>query len=534
MKYNPEINYNSDDKIWSGQEPPAYFSKDLSISEVIFHEMKRHPKLIAQISASENTVLTREELHMNSMRVASYLRNLKLEQSDIIGLIARNTTHIFAVAYGCFFNAMAFHALNINFELEKIEHLFNITKPKIIFCDGDEYEKVKAATKHLNVKIVTMRNHKDGSITIEEVLTTPVDQFFQPTRPELGSKQNLAIICSSGTTGIPKAVTLPNDSNDTNLFPFLTTSDVLYGPSTLDWVTGLVVTIASGLRSALRIISDTPFDPSDLLRLIQKYKVTFLLVAPPHIAQMVNCPEFTEDNLSSILCCIYSGAGCSLEVQHSFRRKLSPKSLFIFGYSFTEFCGIASINIHFDQKPGSVGRLAGGFKLKIVNDQRESLGPNQVGEVCLYSGKYWGGYYGNPEESRNLRDSNLWYHSGDLGYVDDDGFLFIVDRQKDMLKYSGLMYYPHEIEKVISQMPEVAEVCVFGVVIQNEDAAAAAIVSKIGVQLEPQDVIDFVAKNVEAKHKHLHGGAFVIGNLKRTGNGKTDRRATKAFCLAMA
>jgi len=164
----------------------------------------------SKISDTENTVLTREELFMNSKRVASYLRNLKLEQSDIVGIIARNTTHIFAVAYGCFFNGMAFHSLNINYEQETIVKLFDTTKPRIIFCDGDEYENVKAATHKLNVKIVTMRNHKEGSISIEEVLTTPVQENFQPVRLEQGNIQTLAILCSSGTTGTPKAVTIPN------------------------------------------------------------------------------------------------------------------------------------------------------------------------------------------------------------------------------------------------------------------------------------------------------------------------------------
>jgi len=164
----------------------------------------------SKISDTEKTVLTREELFMNSKRVASYLRKLKLEQSDIVGIIARNTTHIFAVAYGCFFNGMAFHSLNINYEQETIEKLFDTTKPRIIFCDGDEYENVKAATHKLNVKIVTMRNHKEGSISIEEVLTTPVQENFQPVRLEQGNIQTLAILCSSGTTGTPKAVTIPN------------------------------------------------------------------------------------------------------------------------------------------------------------------------------------------------------------------------------------------------------------------------------------------------------------------------------------
>ncbi|XP_062142772.1 uncharacterized protein LOC133850651 [Drosophila sulfurigaster albostrigata] len=532
MKYLPEISYNADEKIWSGKEQPVYFSADLSVGQVIFHEMQRHPKLVAQISDTENTVLTREELLLNSMRVASYLRNLDLEQSDIVGIIARNTTHIFAVAYGCLFNGMAFHSLNIIYEQETIGKLYDITKPKIIFCDGDEYEKVKEATKHLNVKIVTMRKHKDGSIRIDDVLATPLDPFFQPASLEQGVNQTLAILCSSGTTGTPKAVTVPNANVVKNILPFMTISDVLYVHSTLDWMTGLFAAITSGVRSCLRIISDEPFNPSDILRLIKKYKVTFLVQVPPHMAQMINSPEFDNNYLSSLKFYFYGGTGCSLEVQERIRRCLPPNCVFAFGYAFTELCAGGTGNFHFDQKTGSVGRLLDGFKMKILNEQNEPLGPHEVGEICLYTGRFWAGYYGNPEETRKLRDRNLWYHTGDLGYVDDDGFLFIVDRKKDMLKYNAIMYYPHEIEKVISQMPEVSEVCVFGK--PNTlygDEAAAAIVRKTGVQLDPQDVINFVAKHLQPKHMQLNGGVFIIDSLKYTSNGKTDRRATKAFCL---
>ncbi|KAL7742296.1 hypothetical protein ACLKA6_005555 [Drosophila palustris] len=534
MKYMPEIKYNADDKIWSGTEQPAYFSEDLSIGEIIFHEMQRHPKLIAQISDSENTILTREELFLNSKRVASYLRNLELQQSDVVGIIARNTTHIFAVAYACFFNGIAFHSLNINYEQDTIRNLFDITKPKIIFCDGDEYEKVTAATEKLNVRIVTMRSHKEGSMSIEEVLKTPVAPNFQPSRLEQGNNQTLAILCSSGTTGSPKAVTVPNSPTLAKSSPFITTSDVLYVHSTLDWVSGLMTTLSSGLRSALRIISDKPFDPADMLRLIKKYKVTFLVQVPTHMAQMANCPEINGDCLDSLLCYLYIGSGCSVEVQKSIRSRLSPKCLFVFGYAFTELSGSGAFNFHFDQKPNSVGRLGDGIKMKIINDQGEALGPNEVGEACFYTGRYWAGYYGNPEETRKMRDSNMWFHSGDLGYVDADGFLFIVDRKKDMLKYQNIMYYPQEIEKIITQMPEVSEVCVFGNLNPvNGDEAAAAIVKKHGAQLSPQDVVDFVAKQVKANYLQLTGGVYIVEDLKRTTSGKTDRRATKTYCLEL-
>ncbi|XP_034489226.1 probable 4-coumarate--CoA ligase 3 [Drosophila innubila] len=532
MQYTPEIYYNADQKIWSGKEQPAYFSTNLSIGEIIFHEMQRHPKLIAQISDTENTSLSWEELFLNSKRVASYLRNLKLEQSDIVGIIARNTTHISAVAYGCFFNGIAFHSVYLNYEQGVIEKLFDITKPKIIFCDGDEYEKVKAATEKLNVKIVTMRNHRDGSISIQEVLTTPIEPNFKPARLEQGNNQNLAILCTSGTTGTPKAVTIPNTTVMVNMCSFVTSSDVLYVQGSLEWLSGLVITILSGIRSALRIISDKNFSPADILRLVKKHKVTFIIQASAQMAQIANCPEFEGDCLDSLLYCLYGAANCSIKVQQSFRRRLSSKCILILGYGLTELGAMASFNYHFDQKPNSSGRLGCGNKLKILNEQGESLGPNEVGEVCLDTGRYWAGYYGNPEETRKIRDNNMWYHTGDLGYVDEDGFLFIVDRKKDMLKYQSIMYYPQEIENVIAQIPEISEVCVFGNInIFNGDEAAAAVVKKHGAQLKPQDVIDYVAKHVKATYLQLTGGVFIVDDLKRTASGKTDRRATRAYCL---
>lgn len=145
------------------------------------------------------------------MRVASYMRSLGIRQSDIVGIVARNTTHISAVAYGCFFNGIPFHALNINYEEEVIEKLFALSKPRLVFCDGDEYEKINAATTDLDITIVTMRNHPGESVTIDEVLATPVEEGFEPYPLEEGINHTLAILCSSGTTGTPKAVTISNN-----------------------------------------------------------------------------------------------------------------------------------------------------------------------------------------------------------------------------------------------------------------------------------------------------------------------------------
>ncbi|KAH8273179.1 hypothetical protein KR018_011458, partial [Drosophila ironensis] len=531
MPYRPVNFYDADSKIWSGDQVTHYFDPHLSIGQIIFHEMRRHPELIAQISPTEHTVLTREELHLNSMRIASYMRSLGLLQSDIVGIIARNTTHISAVAYACFFNGIAFHSLNIAYEQNTIEKLYNITKPRLIFCDGDEFEKVREATANLDVKIITMRNHPVDSISIDEVLTTPIENNFQPSILEQGNDQTLAILCSSGTTGIPKAVTITNSRQILATMECLTISDVQFTQSTLDWITGLLTTITSGVFSTKRIVSDVPFDPAFFMRLVEQYQITWIMQAPSHMAMMVNCPTFETADLSSIKYYLFGGSRASVETQHLIRKRLGKDCLH-FAYGFTELGAMASINLHFDDKPNSVGRLVSGLKLKIVSEQGEALEPDEVGEVCIRNDQFWAGYYGNPEETHKMRDPQMWFHTGDIGYVDDDGFLYIVERSKDMLKYQNIMYYPNEIESVISEMPDVVEVCVFGVWDQvNGDEAAAAVVKKQGSSLKAQDVVDYVGEHIKAKYKQLNGGAIIVEDLKRSPNGKTNRMANKAHFL---
>lgn len=249
------------------------------------------------------------------------------------------------------------------------------------------------------------------------------------------------------------------------------------------------------------------------------------------MAIMVNTPEFETCDLSSLRCYMYGGSRASLEVQNRIRSRLSVDCLH-FAYGFTELGALATINLHFDQKPNSVGRLVNGLRMKIINDKGESLGPEELGEVCISNGQHWMGYFGNQQETRDMRDLKRWFHSGDLGYVDTEGFLYIMERKKDMLKYQNIMYYPNDIETIISEMPEVAEVCVFGVWSNiYGDEAAACVVRRQGCNLSAQDVVDYVQSRTDSKYKQLNGGAIIVDDLMRSANGKTNRIANKTHYL---
>ncbi|EDW93556.1 luciferin 4-monooxygenase [Drosophila yakuba] len=522
-----EVNYDENLKIWSGRETRSSFSPDLSIGEIIFREMECHPKLIAQISITEDTVLTREELHMNAMRVASYMRDMGLGQDDIVGVMGRHTTHLSAVAYACFFNGTPFHALHNAYEESCISKLFGITKPRLIFCDGDEYEKVQAATKDLQVTIVTMRNHPVGSVRIQDILTTSVKQNFQPVRLKDGTDQTLAILSSSGTSGFPKAVTISNSHKIIVEYMGLNSSIVQYTSSTLDWLSGLLMAISTGVFSTTSIIADCDFDPGLLCRAIAKYKISLVLLSSSYLAMFANSPELQSADLSSLKYLFYGGSSSSLEAQRRIRSHLSHDCLH-FCYGLTELNSAGSVNLNFDGKPNSVGRPARGIKVKVIDEQGGALGPNVQGEICFNNDQKWSGYYQDPDESRKIQDSENWIHTGDLGYVDEDGYIFVIDRLKDMLKFQNIMYYPSEIENVIAEMPNVLEACVFGIWDPvNGDEAAASVVKKPGAQLEAQEVVDYVRKRTTAKFKQLNGGALIVDELVGSGNRKANRAAVK-------
>nr|XP_036673111.1 luciferin 4-monooxygenase-like [Drosophila suzukii] len=355
-----------------------------------------------------------------------------------------------AVAYACFFNGIAMHTLNSAYLPEIIEKLFLNTKPRIIFCDGDEYEKILSATAKLNVKIVTMRNHPAGVLSIQEVLKTPAEEGFKPTPLNQGSTHPLAILSTSGTTGTPKAVIVSNCR-----------------------------TILSGFT-------------------LRYY--------------------------------YFGGGRCTAEVQKRLRQKLG-KDIIQFCYGASELGSLYCVNWHYDAKPNSVGRPSPGYKVKILNDQGDKLGPNEEGEVFINNGSFWPGYYANPEATKGVYKDH-WYQTGDLGYVDDDGFVYIVERKKDLLKYHSNKYYPHDLEELISQMPGVVEACVFGIWnVENGDEAAAIIAKKPNVQLSEKDVTDFVDQHASTKFLRLHAGCLIVNDLKRSPNGKTNRAANKEYFI---
>ncbi|XP_017488004.1 PREDICTED: luciferin 4-monooxygenase-like isoform X1 [Rhagoletis zephyria] len=525
--------YDEKAKVWHGAKFQHFYDRNASVGRILFEEMRKRPKSICQISVTERTSLTNEEALLHAIRLAEWFRSQGFKQSDIIGVAARNTTHLMTLVLACFFNGIALHAVNPVREKKLITDLFDSTKPKLIFFDGHEYEKIKGATLALEAKLCTLSNHLPNVQSILELLQpTGTEKKFAPATLENGPEQTLIILCTSGTSGLPKAVTISNNKRLCGTFPFLTSKDTLFVLSTIDWLSGIIYFIDSIVAGAKRIITDQAFNAEYFLKVVSEFKATFAIIAPPLLTTLLNSPAIDADKLDTLQYLVIGGGKCTTRTQQRIQNYLRHGRM-INVYAFSEFGRVVAINYDLRQKPQSVGRVQPGHKVKILNENGEQVGCGEIGEICCNHGEQWLGYYRNSAVSAEMCDADGWFHTGDLGYFDADGYLSIVDRKKDIFKYKGMQYSPHEILEVIVKMPDVVDACVFGLWNEEEgDAAAAVVAGAHGSSLSARDVIDYVKEHIEVDYKHLHAGAVVVKELPKLPNGKQNVEEIKKLFIS--
>ncbi|XP_068146726.1 uncharacterized protein [Drosophila tropicalis] len=521
--------YNEKDNVWSGAKRGSMYNYDTSVGRIIFNTMRNWPDNVCQINDIDGVSVTNGQGITWAIRIAQYLKKRGLNHKDVIGIAGKNTTYVMPLGVACLMNGTPFHAVNPVLDEDTIRHVLSITKPSLIFCDGQEYKKIHEASLGWHPEIYTLTDPIEGVPKIETLLDpTTTERFYQPEPLKSGGDQTVAILCSSGTTGLPKAVCISNSIliQDSML---VNSNTVLFISSSLDWITGLWAFVFSTVFGCTRIITNKPFAPEYFVQLVQKYKINYAVVPPRHLSALINCPDAKSEALTSVSMMNYGGGLVSASTLQK-AQELCKQAVFNSGYGMTEV-GAITINLGLSNT-ASAGRLVPGIKIRIVNEEGKNLAYNEVGEIYVHTGQAWNGYYGNPVETRRMQDFEGWFHTGDLGYFDEQNFLYIVDRKKEILKYQGLHYWPTEIENVITELQQVQDVCVVGVYDEREgDAAGALVVKTKGATLSEKDIIDHVAKRLTGMQKQLHAGVRFTDKLPANVNGKTLRKAARDVFL---
>ncbi|XP_053374439.1 uncharacterized protein LOC128546991 [Mercenaria mercenaria] len=343
---------------------------------------------------------------------------------------------------------------------------------------------------------------------------------------------------SSGTTGFPKAVMITHFAIIANSLQQLsvglaTPEDCYIMFLPLFHVYGLyLVTLLCHVIGA-KIVIMSRFQPDEYLRLIQKHKPNMLQVVPPVMVMFSKYPRVSEYDLSSIKTVICGAAPLSQEIEEVVKTKLKLPCV-IQGYGMTEV-GVTHANGREDFRYKSVGKILPLVEMKIVDvETGKTCGLNEEGEIWIKGPQISLGYLNLPEENKRFFTDDGWARTGDIGKEDDDGYLFVVDRLKELIKYKGLQVAPATLEDILLTHDAIADVGVIGV--PDEDAGElprAYVVKKAGKKITEAEIIRYVDSKV-SPHMKLRGGVEFVSEIPRTLSGKILRKTLRLKAKALS
>lgn len=347
----------------------------------------------------------------------------------------------------------------------------------------------------------------------------------EPEVPLIRGDDPFNIMYSSGTTGLPKGIVHTHDiriaygTSFAAAFRISPESVTLHAGAIV--FNGAFVDLMPTVFQGATYILLSQFDPVTFIDTIQREKVTHVMMVPAQIIAMLNAPNFDPLKLASLEMILALGAPLHMEHKETLNRLLP--GCFYELYGLTEGFVTVLDKLDYPRKPASVGSPLPLYEMKIVDDANRELPAGQVGEICGRGPILMPGYY-KRDDLTEKAIVNGWLHSGDLGYVDEDGFLYLVDRKKDMIISGGVNVYPKDIEEVIVQHPHVNEVAVFGVADKKwgEVPFAAVTVVPSG-QVSEQDLKEWINSRVRAKFQRV-SGVKIIQDFPRNVAGKTLKR----------
>ena len=502
--------------------------------------------LRAASDATPNKIATRyadrvqtwSEVRLNVERLASGLKGLGVEAGDRVAILALNSDRYTECLYATWWAGGTVVPMNVRWSPAENAYSLNDSGAEVLFVDktfSAMLPAMQAEAKGLKHVIYL----DDGELPESFVSYSDLIEQSAPVADAARAGEDLAgLYYTGGTTGFPKGVMLPHRALWYNALMAAKVCNMdaehvyLHAAPMFHLADG---TMSSGISTVGGEHIYLPmFNPEQTLALIEQHKVTHVLLVPTMLAMIMQLPDFDPKRMASLEVLLYGASPMPEGVLTEALQQL-PNVNFIQGYGQTELAPFAttlSPAYHVLEGPRSTklrsaGRAAPGLELKIVDEDRNEVPTGTVGEIAVKSPGAMHGYWRQPEQTvRALQDG--WVFTGDGGYRDEDGFIFIVDRMKDMIVTGGENVFSAEVESAISTHPAVGEVAVIGIPAEKwGEAVHAIIVTKDGVSPTEGEIIAHCRDRI-ANYKLPRSITFRDEPLPLSGAGKVLKRDLRA------
>ena len=483
------------------------------------------PNKIAIRDLSINKELTYSELDIRSNKLAEWLQKNGVGKGDRVAILSHNCAEFFELEFAC--AKIGAIELPLNWRLTKpeLEYILNDSTPTVLIYDSAFLDISLELQKDCQIKGSLQIDNEDPSSQYESALRESNGNYEEvPTTHD----DLIMIMYTSGTTGHPKGAMINHRMqlyNCINLASpaFVSAETVQLVVLPLFHTGGMNCYANPVLHAGGELILIREFDPGLALSILgnSEYKVSHFFAVPAPYQFMMNHPDFDKTNLSFLKIAGIGGAPCAEAILKTWSgRGVSM----IQGWGMTETSpgGIGLDAADAERKLGSAGKPLMHTEVKVVDDDGNELPWGEGGELYIRGPNITPGYWNKPEATEESFDGD-WLKTGDAARFDDEGFVYIVDRWKDMYISGGENVYPAEVENVIYQLPQIAEAAVIGVPDERWGETGKVFISlKEGQSIEEKDIIEHCLKNL-AKFKVPQSVEF-IELLPRNATGKVLKR----------
>ncbi len=479
--------------------------------------------------------LTYAQLDALSDQVAGGLRAAGIKPQDKVGLMLPNVPQFPIAYFGILKTGAVVVPMNVLLRAPEVAFYAGDSEAKMLITwDDFAAEAVKGlAGLDTVTTYVAMRPGNDvlpdGAHRFEELMTGLPGFDMEPTQAD----DTAVILYTSGTTGRPKGAELThfnlfmNCHQGTHLFSY-SEDDVALAVLPLFHSFGQSSVMNICLHAGGTLTLVPRFETEKVLEVIQRDRVTILPGVPTMFFALLHDPRTAGYDLTSIRTCVSGGAAIPGEVIRAWEERF-PNTVILEGYGLSETSPTATFNRSAgERRVMSIGKRIWGVEIKVFDEQDRELPPGQdnVGEIVIRGHNVMKAYYKQPEATAEAFKAG-WFHTGDLGYQDQEGFFFIVDRKKELIIRGGFNVYPREVEEAIYQHPAVAEVAVIGVPDQRLGEEVKAVVAlKPGAAASAEEIIAFSKERVAA-YKYPRTVEFV-DTLPKGATGKILKKELKA------
>jgi long-chain acyl-CoA synthetase len=433
------------------------------------------------------------------------MHQLDVKPADRFAVLALNSHQYLELWHSAFMGAGIINPLNLRLAPKELAYIIEDSGTSIVFVDALFAPLVAAARPYMSadpIRQVILIGEGDVPHDLSyEALLSAASPIF-PAAPQ--EQDPVVLMYTGGTTGLPKGVLIEHRAEILNLYHGVMT---IPGLTIETYLLQTPMFHAASMLGILgipmyggRVVFIPMFNPEGVLQLCEAHKVTHTMMVPTMIGLCMGSEGYAAERFASIKLLIY---GASPMPTATLTRILTdlPNMGLVQGYGMTEACSTVSLLLAADHKLGSpylgsVGKPTFGTRISIKDSADNELPRGEIGEVCIKGGQIMRQYWNKVDATTEALRGG-WYHSGDAGYVDAEGYLFLVDRVKDMIVTGGENVYSAEVESAISTHPGVAQVAVIGIPDERwGEAVHAVVVPKPGVVITIDEIIEHARDSI--------------------------------------